>query len=128
MKVVVDASALIAGLRGEPGAERVDAAIRDAVISSVNLAEVVGVLALAGAKADEIDRTLALWSLAVISPDQSTATEVGLMRPLTEVAGLSLGDRFCLALARRINAPVLTADRAWAKIAAEVGVTIELIR
>lgn len=56
------------------------------------------------------------------------AVEVGLMRPLTDRAGLSLGDRFCLALGRRLRAPVLTADRQWALIADDVGVKVELIR
>ena len=43
-------------------------------------------------------------------------------------SGLSLGDRFCLALAKRLDCPALTADRAWLPVADDAGVRIELIR
>jgi ribonuclease VapC len=48
------------------------------------------------------------------------------LRLLTRQAGLSFGDRACLALGRRLGLPVLTADRAWATL--EVGVHIQLLR
>lgn len=73
----------------------------------------------------EVLQTLAC---PVIPAGEEMAVEVGLMRPLTDRAGLSLGDRFCLALGRRLRAPVLTADRQWALIADDVGVKVELIR
>ncbi|WP_319993753.1 PIN domain-containing protein [Deinococcus aetherius] len=46
------------------------------------------------------------------------------LRPLTKSAELSLGDRYCLALAQRLGVPVLTADRAWSSLSAGVPVTV----
>lgn len=54
------------------------------------------------------------------------AIEAGRMEPYTRPFGLSLADRACLVLARGLNLPVLTADRAWSGV--DVGVTIEMIR
>ncbi len=51
-----------------------------------------------------------------------------MLRPLTLTGGLSLGDRYCLALARREGVPALTAERRWPAIAAAAGITVELIR
>jgi PIN domain nuclease of toxin-antitoxin system len=50
------------------------------------------------------------------------------MQPITAKAGLSLGDRICLAQAKRLNATALTADRPWAIIAERLDVKVELIR
>jgi PIN domain nuclease of toxin-antitoxin system len=126
--LVLDASALLAALLNEPGAERVDAVIDGALISTVNLAEVVGHLAKAGAERDRVAQILATLPIVHQVPDEVLAIEVGLMRSVTDRLGLSLGDRFCLALAKRLDAVALTADRAWANVAASLGVEIELIR
>jgi PIN domain nuclease of toxin-antitoxin system len=128
MEFVLDASALLAALLGEPGAERVDAVIDGALISTVNLAEVVGHLAKAGADRERVAQILATLPIVHQAPDEALAIDVGLMRPVTDRLGLSMGDRFCLALARRVGAPALTADRAWANVAGPLGVEIELIR
>ncbi|MGQ0590240.1 MAG: type II toxin-antitoxin system VapC family toxin [Sphingosinicella sp.] len=128
MRTVLDASALLAGLRREPGAERVGAALDAAVISTVNLAEVVAGLARNGATEKEVRAAIRTVSVTAIPPDEEMAVDAGLLRGVTDRAGLSLGDRFCLALARRLGAPALTADRKWAAVAAEVEVAVELIR
>jgi len=52
----------------------------------------------------------------------------GMMRPITRTAGLSIGDRACLALANHLNVKVLTADRAWKTLGAAIGIDVELIR
>jgi ribonuclease VapC len=126
--VVLDASALLALLLGEPGAARVAAALDEAVIGAVNHAEVVGHYARLGATAQEIGAMLSPLALRVIEADADLAFEAGMLRPLTEAAGLSLGDRFCLALARRRDVPALTADRAWLGLEAAAGVRIEQLR
>lgn len=128
MRVVLDASALLAGLNGEPGADRVAAALDFAVMSAVNFAEVAGSLARGGNRPDDVRAILRALACTVMPADEEIAIDVGLMRALTDRAGLSLGDRFCLALGRRLQAPVLTADRQWALIANDVGVKVELIR
>ena len=128
MTIVLDASALLAALLDEPGRDRVDAVISGAMMTTVNLAEVVGHFARLGAARPEIDALLAGLPITYMEPDAALAIEVGLMRPTTDQAGLSLGDRMCLALAKRAGATALTADRAWNKIAARLGVDVELIR
>jgi PIN domain nuclease of toxin-antitoxin system len=45
---------------------------------------------------------------------------------LTKPAGLSLGDRACLALATTLDLPVVTADRAWSRVG--LSLQISLIR
>lgn len=128
MAVVLDASALLAALLAEPGVENVDAVIDRAVMSTVNLAEVVGHLAKAGADRDRVTQILATLPIVHEPPDEMMAIEAGLLRPLTGSLGLSLGDRFCLALAKRLGLAVLTADRAWAKAAKPLAVEVVLIR
>lgn len=128
MTVVLDASALIATLKDEPGADRVDAVLHGATMTTLNLAEVVGHFAKLGASRDDIDALLASLPITYVAPDEALAIEAGLMLKTTLKAGLSLGDRFCLALARATNAIALTADRAWKDLAEELGVEVELIR
>lgn len=125
---VLDASALLAALLDEPGAERVLKNFDEAVISTVNLAEVAGKLTKKGKPTTEVRRVLDDLRMVTVPPDHDMAMDAGLMREITEPLGLSLADRFCLALARRLAAPVTTADRVWARIADLVGVQVHLIR
>jgi PIN domain nuclease of toxin-antitoxin system len=116
---VLDASALLAHLRDEPGADVVAEAIASgAVISTVNLAEVFSRVADRGedpAKlAAELTQSGLLDGAITVEPfTAADAIDAGRLRPLTRDAGLSLGDRACLALARRLDAPALTADTDW---------------
>ena len=128
MRFVLDASALLAGLNAEPGADRVAAVLDHAVVSAVNFAEVAGGLARGGNSPERVRAVLQALACTVIPADEEMAIDVGLMRTLTDRAGLSLGDQFCLALGRRLRASVLTADRQWALIADDVGVKVEMIR
>jgi ribonuclease VapC len=129
---VLDASALLAHLQDEPGADVVgDAIAGGAVISTVNLAEVFSRFADRGGDpaklaADLTHRGLLDGAIAVEPFTAADAIDVGRLRPLTRDAGLSLGDRACLALARRLDAPALTADTDWQGIAH--GVELRTIR
>jgi PIN domain nuclease of toxin-antitoxin system len=131
---VLDASALLAYLRDEPGAGLVaDAIARGTTISGVNLAEVLGRAADRGADpatlADDLAARGLLHGAIVVAPfTAGDAVEVARLRSLTRSAGLSIGDRACLALARRLNTVAITADRAWGAIAADVAVRLTLIR
>lgn len=128
MRIVLDASALLAALLKEPGAERVASALDAAIISAVNLAEVTAGLIRNGASAREARAILQALSMTVVPADEELAIDAGLMRPITDRAGLSLGDRFSLALARRVGSPALTTDRSWKEVAEPLGVEVELIR
>ncbi|MGN6372160.1 MAG: type II toxin-antitoxin system VapC family toxin [Solirubrobacteraceae bacterium] len=132
MAAVLDASALLAYLRDEPGAEVVAEAIADgAVVSTVNLAEVFSRTADRGVDPTKLAAQLRESGLlgGALTVEQFTvddAIEAGRLRPMTRDAGLSLGDRACLALARRLDSPALTADTAW--IDAAHGVELLQIR
>ncbi|PTL36791.1 VapC toxin family PIN domain ribonuclease [Candidatus Methylomirabilis limnetica] len=125
-RVVLDASAILTLLNQEEGAERVAPFLADAVISTVNLAEVVTRLALAGMPETAIREALALLPLESVPFDVGQAIDVGLLAPTTKLSGLSLGDRACLVLAHRLDATAVTADQAWVGI--DAGVAVELIR
>ncbi len=125
-KVVVDASALLALLNSEQGAEAVAKALPGAVIGSVNLCEVIGKLAETGMKQEEIGRILFPLGLTIETFDEEQAYTAGILRISTKSAGLSLGDRACLGLAKKLGVPVLTADRRWLDLA--IGVKVTAIR
>jgi ribonuclease VapC len=100
-------------------------------LSTVNLAEVLSRVAGQGVDPVELaaqlaERGLLDGAIAVEPFTDTDAIEVARLRPLTRDAGLSLGDRACLALARRLDAPALTADTAWQ--GAAHGVELPLIR
>ncbi len=126
--VVLDASAVLALLLDEPGAARVASSLDDAALCVVNLAEIVGHYAKLGVERRDIEQMLSPLPLQVVDVDPDLAFEAAMLRPLTQSAGLSLGDRFCLALARRMERPALTADRPWQSLSELLGVDIVLIR
>jgi ribonuclease VapC len=123
---VLDASALLALLFAEPGAERVaDVIAEGAVISTVNLSEVAALLVRHGQEPEKtLVRVLEQVAVELFTPED--ALTAAKLSPLTAPKGLSLGDRACLALAKRLAARAVTAERAWAQL--EVDVQIELIR
>ena len=124
--VVLNSSALLALVHREAGAQRVKAALPAAVLGSVNLAEVVTKLVERGMPPDDIADLLQDLDLDLHPFDEALAFETGVLRASTRGRGLSLGDRACLALARRLGASVLTADRAWQGL--NLGVPVEMLR
>ena len=126
-RVVLDASALLAILNQEPGAEILTPEILSAaVISTVNLAEVHGKLVDRGLSSEDA------WEAAV-SPIREAvpftvehARLAGDLAAQTRPLGLSLGDRACLALGVALQVPIYTADRSWKKV--KVGTRIHVIR
>jgi ribonuclease VapC len=124
--VVLDASALLAVLRAEPGAERVEPRLEGAGIGAVNLSEVVAKLDEDGVPEAEIRRAVGRLELDVHAFDAAQAYAAGVLRRTTRALGLSFGDRACLALAQRLGALALTADRSWSRL--QIGVAVEVIR
>src|SRR5271166_3425896 len=126
--VVLDASALLAMIREEPGGASVAGAIARARISAVNFAEVVSYLAYAGVPPAQIEDMLTALPVVVIAADIELAWMAGRLRKKTAEAGLSLGDRFCLALAARDRLPAWTADRQWRAVSEKIDVEVVVIR
>ncbi len=123
---VLDASALLALLNAEEGAALVQELLPEAVISTVNLAEVIARLSAFGMPEADIRNSLSLLGLEIAAFDLEQAFQTGLLYSLTRPLGLSLGDRACLALARMNSATAVTADRAWQDLNASL--EIKLIR
>jgi PIN domain nuclease of toxin-antitoxin system len=125
---VLDASALLALVLGEPGGEKVQNILTDSAMTAVNLGEVVGHFARIGSAEADIRLMLDPSPFLRVALDEELAFITGLMLPATRRAGLSFGDRACLALASKLGVRVLTSDSAWQHVARTVGVEIELIR
>jgi len=128
MACVLDASAVLCLLFSEKGAEKVEARLGDASMSTVNYTEVLTKLIDRGLGADEAIQDLSDLDLDIVPVDQTVAEEAARLRTVSKEVGLSLGDRVCLALGKSLGVPVLTTDRAWKEITKASGVKIELVR
>jgi ribonuclease VapC len=126
---ILDSSVVLTYLLDEPGRLAAEAAIaaRGSILS-VNLAEVMGRLVQDGTDPRVAADTLLALPLIVIDLDVRLAIEAGAMIAQTRPFGLSLGDRACLALAKREGLPALTADRSWIRAAPSIGIEVRLIR
>jgi ribonuclease VapC len=110
---VLDSSAVICLLGKEQGFAKVQELARHAIISTVNLSEVISKLQERGGTDDIIAETLADLALNTVEFDTSQAYLAGTLRNVTRSRGLSLGDRACLALAASRGAIAVTTDKAW---------------
>jgi PIN domain nuclease of toxin-antitoxin system len=122
----------LAYLRDEPGALVVENALtQGAYISIVNWTEVLSKVADFGEDPEALSQRLENEgilrnSLEILPLTEEDALLIAQLRPLTKSAGLSLGDRSCLALGKRLGLPVLTADRSWTTF--DLGVEVRPIR
>ena len=129
---VLDASALLAYLNDEAGAQVVeDSLVRGSAISAENLAEVLSKLAEVGEDpqdvSDNLRRRGLLGGKLVVSPlGPDDAVMIARLHRTTRAHGLSLGDRACLGLALRLRVPALTADRAWSRL--KIAVKVVTVR
>lgn len=121
---VLDASAVLAVFRDEVGAAGVE--LEGALVSAVNWAEVVQRLARERVDVPVLRARAVASGLVIVDFDVALAEATGALWEATRAAGLSLGDRACLALARATGATAVTADRAW--VALDVGIEIRLVR
>lgn len=122
---VLDSSAVLALLLGEPGAERVTQTLPGALISTVNVAEIVTKLCERGMPHNQARLTIEAIGVEIVAFTTDQACLTGELRNTTRSAGLSLGDRACLALAQQRNLPAITADTAWSQVP---GVDVIVIR
>jgi ribonuclease VapC len=131
MSLLLDASAILAYLHDEPGAEAVDAALFGAgecLMSAANHAEVISRCLDRGVAQDVVETMLAQLGYRVLEVTPADGAQAGLLRTLSRPFGLSLGDRLCLAAARRLALPVLTTDRPWLDLGEPLGLDIRCIR
>ncbi|WP_121120184.1 type II toxin-antitoxin system VapC family toxin [Croceibacterium ferulae] len=128
MSIVLDASAVLTMLLGEKGARKVEGALAGSRMSVVNMAEVASHFHKLGMPDEQVDQMLRPLPIELVPADAALAREAARLRRHTVEGGLSLGDRFCLALAKRDVLPAWTADRQWKDIAEAADVKVVVIR
>jgi PIN domain nuclease of toxin-antitoxin system len=121
---VLDASALLALVFNEPGADRVRSCVDGARVSAINHSEALARMLSRGSALEESRRHLARLPIEIMAFDAAQATLCASLHARTP--GLSFGDRACLALALTLGLPVLTGDRLWKEL--DIGAAVETFR
>ena len=124
--IALDASALLAFLLRERGHQRVREILGESCMSTVNFSEVLGCFGRAGQDVVLIAKNLLAMPIELVAFTTEQATIAAGLAQTTRAAGLSLGDRACLALASERRIPAMTADQAWARL--HLGIAVETIR
>lgn len=119
----IDSSAFVASVLGETGWERAKADIDVGIMSLVNVAETVSVLMRKGLSYADAVEAIEKSEMKFHVPNLNDSYEAA---QIVQTPGLSLGDSFCLALAKSLNTAAVTADRMWAEL--NLDVAVELIR
>ena len=123
---VLDASALLALLANEPGADEVEKLLDGAAMSTVNLSEVLQKSEQHGIDTEGLEFDLEALGVEYHSFDVTQARATADVWARAPRAGLSLGDRACLALAHSLGGAAVTTDRRWS--AAKHGTEVRVIR
>jgi PIN domain nuclease of toxin-antitoxin system len=124
--VVFDASAVLALLHKERGADVVEQHLPGAALLTVNYSEVLKKTIEKGGGLREAEMFIRGLELEIIPFDERLASDTALLWTEAKKVGLSMADRCCLALGRSLNRTVLTAERRWTEV--EFGIKVELIR
>ena len=124
--VILDASAVLAVVLNELGADVVAPHIGEAHLNTVNLGEALTKLVEYSIPPPKAAASIRRLELLIHDFDEELAMDIAVLRPMTKSLGLSLGDRACLASARRFGLPVLTADQRWTLL--DLDLEIRLIR
>jgi ribonuclease VapC len=111
--LVLDASAVLAFVKKEPGAEFVRPLLAECALSALNYSEIVQKALHDGIAESELADELDAFRIEVHDFTREDALRVGRMWSQTMRYGLSLADRACLVLAQRLGSHAVTADRAW---------------
>ncbi len=123
-EVVLDASAILAYLFNEPGADMVAAVLLRSIVSPVNVAEVISKLIDHGFSADAAETTIGLLGCEIAPADAAVGLAAGKLHAMTRGRGVSLGDRFCLSLAARLGLPAFSANRSWKSLGLNLEITL----
>ena len=123
---VFDASAVLAMVYQEPGAEEVTSRLDGSLISSVNFSEVLQKAGAEGYDLNEVAALLRSMVDGIVPFDDRMARETAGLWQQTRVEGLSLADRACLALTAAVSGVAVTTDTAWAKLDLQ-GIAIHVI-
>lgn len=126
MGCVLDASAMLALLHSEPGGEAVEDVLDRAAMSAVNWSEICQRWLAHDVDVVDLRADIEALGVQIVPFTADDAEQTAALWVSTRRLGLSLGDRACLGLARRLELPAVTADRAW--LDADVGVEIRPIR
>ncbi|MGZ6544833.1 MAG: type II toxin-antitoxin system VapC family toxin [Actinomycetota bacterium] len=118
---------MLALLHEEPGADDVEAALDGAVMSSVNLSEVLQKAEQHGVDTEGLEFDLQALGVRLYPFDVVSARHAADLWPVTRRRGLSLGDRACLALARSLGGVAVTTDARWGEIES-MDVSVEVVR
>jgi PIN domain nuclease of toxin-antitoxin system len=124
VQIVLDTTALLSLLNSEPGSDIVAKAIPKAVISAVNLSEVVAKLSETGMPILVIRKAIQQLNLEVIPLDEQQAYEMGVLRSYKKKSGLSWSIQACVTLAKELNLPILTAEETWSELFPETNIQV----
>lgn len=123
---VFDASAFLAIVRKERGADLAASRLPGSSMSTINASEALMRGAEKGCSFELMRLLLANEGVSLVEFDEALAVSTALLRPATRAFGLSFADRACIATAVRLSAAIVTADRVWAEL--DLPCKVELIR
>jgi PIN domain nuclease of toxin-antitoxin system len=126
--IVVDASAVMALMLGEIGADLVMRNIQASMMSAINVSECCARGVERGATADDVLAILRSYEIEIVPFDLSAALLTAELREPTRAFGASIGDRACLALGRSRKRMIYTSDRRMAAAGESLHLDILLIR
>lgn len=115
-KVVLDASALLALIKNESGADKVEQLLGSIIMSSVNVSEVATILFNHDMSMKDFNESILPLISTILSFDENQALITASLYKKTKTKGLSLGDRACIALGMHLQIPIYTADKIWSEI------------
>lgn len=118
---------MLALLQEEPGADLVEAALDDAEMSCVNVAEVLQTAEQHGIDTEGLEIDLEALGVRLHPFDIGDARAAADLWHVTRSAELSLGDRACLVLTRRLGGVAVTADARWAELEG-IDIPVEIVR